>query len=411
MIYTRLVMEDNWGEMTTFLCFLVASSLFAHLFWASRSTRSNYWFLALALGLMILALEEISWGQRFMGIPTPDILRESNLQGELNLHNLSGTAMHSTYWFLTILVAIYGAVLPLLTIRFTAVKNVVDHFMIPLPHPLLAPLYIAPVCYWFFTDFVRKDELVELFVGFSVVALAIGQLVDNRGRTGQHYNRGPVLSLLFLVVCFPFGILLASISGPPGSSDNGLLHMASVRLPNAGYNRQAEEVFSYLERRGKRGFSPKATIAKSKLLNTLDRQSEARAVLLAGRDSALQLLSLQPENPVVMTDLATIYALLGNESHSKDLAHQALRQLEKELLALDNAAGARLGTRPRWTYAYWSPPNQEKNARLLMHQGDAYMVIGSQDLAINSYLMALTEARWENPRVTIRRKLSTATET
>ena len=40
--------------------------------------------------LLFIAGEEISWGQRIFGYPTPDWIAERNLQEEFNLHNLSG---------------------------------------------------------------------------------------------------------------------------------------------------------------------------------------------------------------------------------------------------------------------------------------------------------------------------------
>jgi len=44
-------------------------------------------YIVLALGFFILAMEEISWGQRIFGWQTPPFLASINLQGETNLHN------------------------------------------------------------------------------------------------------------------------------------------------------------------------------------------------------------------------------------------------------------------------------------------------------------------------------------
>ncbi|MFT5289647.1 MAG: hypothetical protein ACI82F_001713 [Planctomycetota bacterium] len=43
-----------------------------------------------AFGFILLACEEISWGQRIFGLSTPPELARINAQGELNLHNLHG---------------------------------------------------------------------------------------------------------------------------------------------------------------------------------------------------------------------------------------------------------------------------------------------------------------------------------
>ena len=41
-----------------------------------------------SLGLLFVAMEEVSWGQWFLGFDTPDVWREVNRQGETNLHNI-----------------------------------------------------------------------------------------------------------------------------------------------------------------------------------------------------------------------------------------------------------------------------------------------------------------------------------
>ncbi|MDX1485252.1 MAG: hypothetical protein R3229_12310 [Alphaproteobacteria bacterium] len=51
--------------------------------WAFR-----LWLGFFAVGGVVLAGEEISWGQHFFGWDTPDWIRERNIQRETNLHNL-----------------------------------------------------------------------------------------------------------------------------------------------------------------------------------------------------------------------------------------------------------------------------------------------------------------------------------
>jgi len=44
-------------------------------------------YVGLAVALFFVAGEEISWGQRLLGIETPPAIAATNVQGELNLHN------------------------------------------------------------------------------------------------------------------------------------------------------------------------------------------------------------------------------------------------------------------------------------------------------------------------------------
>lgn len=53
-----------------------------------RGTERNVWLLILAVLLFVWCGEEISWGQRIFGWPTPAFLSPLSAQNETNLHNL-----------------------------------------------------------------------------------------------------------------------------------------------------------------------------------------------------------------------------------------------------------------------------------------------------------------------------------
>lgn len=46
-------------------------------------------FLIAGLGVLMISMEEISWGQRLFGIKTPDWFRSHNIQNEISIHNLA----------------------------------------------------------------------------------------------------------------------------------------------------------------------------------------------------------------------------------------------------------------------------------------------------------------------------------
>jgi hypothetical protein len=91
-----LIQEDGLIEWIGTIGFLVASGCFLAAFLLAQRTenRARYtWIkrlslLALALLLFAFAGEEISWGQRLLGLETPESLRSTNVQNETNLHNL-----------------------------------------------------------------------------------------------------------------------------------------------------------------------------------------------------------------------------------------------------------------------------------------------------------------------------------
>jgi hypothetical protein len=92
----RLIEEDSVVEWIGTLGLVGGAACFLWAFVLSGRPvlrdRYGIWkrlvLLALALVLFVAAGEEISWGQRLLGIATPESLSSVNTQDETNLHNL-----------------------------------------------------------------------------------------------------------------------------------------------------------------------------------------------------------------------------------------------------------------------------------------------------------------------------------
>lgn len=88
--------EDGLFENASAVFFLVSSLSFLFLFFKikKREARSfklkigHYLILMLSFLFFVFAGEEISWGQRIFNLETPDLLKEINVQREINLHNI-----------------------------------------------------------------------------------------------------------------------------------------------------------------------------------------------------------------------------------------------------------------------------------------------------------------------------------
>ena len=92
----RLSTEDRLIEYLSSIFFFLASVILFYLFAVTKSedkdfifkSRRNYFILLLGLFFFFCAGEEISWGQRIIGIDTPELMKDMNAQKELNIHNL-----------------------------------------------------------------------------------------------------------------------------------------------------------------------------------------------------------------------------------------------------------------------------------------------------------------------------------
>lgn len=89
----RAIAEDGPVEWATFTALLAGGVIAAvRLRRSPRAPAPRFaaFRLLLAGGLAVLAMEEISWGQRLLGFSTPRPLERVNVQEEFNLHNLAG---------------------------------------------------------------------------------------------------------------------------------------------------------------------------------------------------------------------------------------------------------------------------------------------------------------------------------
>jgi len=112
------VEEDGVVETVGAAALFAASCFFAFAAIRSRKRKQRL-SKQLALALLAVAFfvgagEEISWGQRLLGVEPPADVREANRQGELNIHNLrlvedwiSIERLFQAFW------AVYGILIPL----------------------------------------------------------------------------------------------------------------------------------------------------------------------------------------------------------------------------------------------------------------------------------------------------------
>ncbi len=83
--------EDQFLENLQFLAFAVAGLLCfvtARRYGGSHPRLTTASLHSIALAFLFVAIEEISWGQRVLGIDSPEFVRDLNVQGETTLHNL-----------------------------------------------------------------------------------------------------------------------------------------------------------------------------------------------------------------------------------------------------------------------------------------------------------------------------------
>lgn len=144
-MWLALTAEDGPLEWVQFLVVVAIVAATAGLGLTSWRRGLRAWGILyglVALGALFVAIEEISWGQRIVGLVTPAELEEINRQGETNVHNIP--VIQNLFGFAELAVAAYAVVAPLIV----AVRRpAIPHLYLAVPPLFLAGLFLVPAVY------------------------------------------------------------------------------------------------------------------------------------------------------------------------------------------------------------------------------------------------------------------------
>ncbi len=164
--YYMSVQEDEYIEWASFWAFILAA---VAAIVASRDPAAGRfpWFLyGLALFCFVVAMEEISWGQRLLGYRPPVYFLEHNFQQEFNFHNVIDTDYRKLALSATI--AGYGVLLPLLAL-VAPLRRLFERLGIAVPPLGLLPLFAATFLMYLVYPFSHSGEWVELMLGLGML--------------------------------------------------------------------------------------------------------------------------------------------------------------------------------------------------------------------------------------------------
>ncbi len=107
----RMLDENGPIEILTFIFFIIGGFYGFYLFSNIYSTTDKYvsfFYLIFSIFLILIAMEEIAWGQWFFNFDTPEEWAKINVQGETTLHNIEG--MHGKSEILRLIFGVGGLI-------------------------------------------------------------------------------------------------------------------------------------------------------------------------------------------------------------------------------------------------------------------------------------------------------------
>jgi hypothetical protein len=247
--YKWLVQEDGVAENLQAIIF--AASAVVSMAAGRRLRRTGdshlgFLFFLMGAGLVLVAGEEMSWGQRIFGIETPDALDAINRQGELNLHNIP--TVEKTLRLAQFLTGVWGSVLPLVVLHYAGrlsrwrrqLATLVPHhtlivyFGCTMVWRAYRALHPAPTEYaWFLAEW---SEVVELNLALGILLYLVYQLRRSTQRAVLPCgaSRAPKLRVSFAseaattaATAKKNGVLIA-LMGPDGAGKTTLARRLSA---------------------------------------------------------------------------------------------------------------------------------------------------------------------------------------
>lgn len=178
-LYYLSVQEDELLEWATFWGFMVAAAIyFSSAYRQFKVEQFKFdlqmpWFVfGLGLFCFLVAMEEISWGQRLLGYRAPDYFLEQNFQQELNLHNIIDKSFRKLV--MKIILLGYGVVLSAACL-WKPVGNILARLGIVAPSPVLIVSFLAMYLTYTWYPWSHTGEWVELAMAFGFAYAALFQ--------------------------------------------------------------------------------------------------------------------------------------------------------------------------------------------------------------------------------------------
>ena len=169
--------ENHPIEILTFLIFLIAGIMGLQLSYKTKMAGEEIFvygfYIFFSITLLFIAMEEIAWGQWFIGFETPEIWKSINMQEETTLHNIVGLQGHGEIFQLIFGIGGLVGILFSYNPRFEKIGSSI----LLLPWFIVISLYATldlyndyiPIQTGFDYYINMTDELIELLIALSAL--------------------------------------------------------------------------------------------------------------------------------------------------------------------------------------------------------------------------------------------------
>lgn len=339
IIYAHLIAEDFAGEYATAVAFTAAGLLFLYDGIRAPNRGRKTISLLMALVAILIAGEEVSWGQRqlryLFGFSVPEPIREANLQGEMNLHNLELVGLSTRIYQLGAYMLLLWLVLS--TLIFTLRKEFAARLStagVPLVPLRLLPVCILPALFFLLRPVAKSAEVGELLVGVAALSFALDRAWSSGLSAKVWLPSRPVAVVTSLIAVGVLGLGLAAFS-PLGRMAWRLETLAARDYASFGMYEQAKTIFDYIYAH------PSQLVVSDTRLSHAEMLAEAGELAEARRLLALALSEHDGDMDAMSGDFlrrtGQLYARFGEGTQAEEAFAAALTADERSLETTEEA--------------------------------------------------------------------------
>ena len=206
--YLSIAGEDDFIEWSTMWSFLMASigCVFGAILGYNQFKKFEWFYVGLALFCFIVAMEEISWGQRLFGYIPPNYFLENNFQQELTFHNMMGISLRKI--ILKTIALGYGVILPL-SMLIPSMYRLLSKLRVVVPPLELIPSFLLVFFLNKAYPWILTDEVVELILGVCFLSTVLFRLLDFKSIRNRLLGVKQLIAIILIVLV---ALLLGLIS-------------------------------------------------------------------------------------------------------------------------------------------------------------------------------------------------------
>jgi hypothetical protein len=191
-LFLALTSEDGpveWLQVATLVVIVIWAGRLTRALWRVDDRALAGLYGLVTVGALFVSIEEVSWGQRIIGLVTPDGLAEINRQGETNIHNIP--ILQRAFGFAELVAATYAIVAGL---AIGILQPRVRRLYLLVPPAFLASAFAIPAIYrlarYTFVPVAgqsvnRVAELAELALYVGILAFVVLALRRLRLEIGE----------------------------------------------------------------------------------------------------------------------------------------------------------------------------------------------------------------------------------